>query len=155
MPGSVHVLIYLSFYYYYLYFRSYELTRITQIVTEPGFEVRQSSSKVLDLTHCPQRPSHPLIHIVSTLHLLPSGYTLDFLQPSHSGEGEMKEGAWDSPTHLLWNVLLAKAEALGFPESSLSWGMGSAEQGVGTYPSPGGWENLGRLRTVSKLKSQQ
>lgn len=45
----------------------------------------------------------------------------------------MKEGAWASPAHLLYNVHLAKAKALDCLESLLSVGMGNAKHEVGTY----------------------
>lgn len=58
---------------------------------------------------------------------------LYLFQAFHSEEGEMKEGSWASPAHLLYNVHLAKAKALDCLESLLSVGMGNAKHEVGTY----------------------
>lgn len=58
---------------------------------------------------------------------------LYFSQPYHRGEVEMKGGDWASLSCLLRNMHLAKAKALGVPESSLSVEMGRAEPGLGAY----------------------
>lgn len=129
--------------HHYLYFRGYELAKITQIVWQSQ-DVRLGSQAQSPWSHLLSSRAFPpaYLHIPahsSTLFLIQYLYSSSFLiqylyfQPFHSEEGEMKERAWASPDHLLYNIHLANAKALDCSESLLSVGMGNAEHKEGTY----------------------